>query len=233
MQRGSDQRNSSSHSSTQPAPPAAAMSFPHSAPAITAAALAAAHASAAPLAGPLNPATWSLDRGLYGGAIAAAIPKRFTDCSSVEHKHWTKQAAAALLARLLTRSSASVVCVASFSDFRQIPDHQEVWADADTDQSIIIELNSLDESVPDELAATSVELSAGRRGCDSSASVRLSLTLLSLSSVPTRVCSHYMQELSVANDALSSELISSGPILPAAMPGFESATTPRMPQLSW
>ena len=41
------------------------------------------------------------------------------------------------------------------SDFRQIPNHQEVWADADSDQSLIIELNSLDEDVPDEMAAAS------------------------------------------------------------------------------
>jgi len=40
------------------------------------------------------------------------------------------------------------------SKVRQIPDHQEVWADGDTDQSIIIELNSREEDVTDQQAAT-------------------------------------------------------------------------------
>lgn len=34
---------------------------------------------------------------------------------------------------------------------------QEVWADGETDQSIIIELNSLDEDVADADAASSVD----------------------------------------------------------------------------
>lgn len=132
------------------------MSFPLSAPAITAEALAAAHAAAAPLAGPLNAATWTMDRGLYGGAITAAIPKRFTDCRSGGNTNSAQERIRP--APPLLHAAGSLVCdccVCALSDFRQIPDHQEVWADADTDQSIIIELNSLDESVPDQLAARS------------------------------------------------------------------------------
>lgn len=37
--------------------------------------------------------------------------------------------------------------------FRQVPNHQEVFADADTGQSIIIEIVQLEEEVPDEQSA--------------------------------------------------------------------------------
>jgi hypothetical protein len=39
---------------------------------------------AAPLAGPLNPQTWT-QQPLYGGAITVAIPNRFIDCSQFRH----------------------------------------------------------------------------------------------------------------------------------------------------
>jgi len=126
-----------------------ALPNPASVPAVTAE---QATPSVAPLAGPINPITWE-ERPLYGGAITAAIPKRFNDCS----------------------------------DFRHIPDHQEVWADADTDQSVIIELNSLDDSVSDAEAAM-----------------------------------HYMRELAAANEAHSMQVVSTGVLEAAAMPGFDA-----------
>ena len=64
------------------------------------------------------------------------------------------------LSCLVDSVSSSAFC----SDFRQIPDHQEVWADADTDQSLIIELNSLDETVADEHAAASDTHAPSRTG---------------------------------------------------------------------
>lgn len=64
------------------------------------------------------------------------------------------------------------------SDFRQIPNHQEVWADADTDQSIIIELNSLDEEISDEEAAAHYQRDLGE------ANEALSLDVLQTGIIP-------------------------------------------------
>lgn len=36
------------------------------------------------------------------------------------------------------------------SNFREVPDHQEVWADANTDQSIIIEILAYEPTVTDD-----------------------------------------------------------------------------------
>jgi hypothetical protein len=42
-------------------------------------------------------------------------------------------------------------CFADISEVREVPNHQEVFADSDTDRSIIVELNSMAE-VPDNEA---------------------------------------------------------------------------------
>ena len=37
------------------------------------------------------------------------------------------------------------------SQFRQVPDHQEAFADSNTDSSIIIELNQMEKSISNEM----------------------------------------------------------------------------------
>lgn len=60
------------------------------------------------------------DRPLFGGAALCAIPPRFTDIRYI---------------------FVLIICVLVIfdSDFREVPDNQEVFADARADQSIIIE----------------------------------------------------------------------------------------------
>lgn len=130
-------------------------------------------------------------------------------------------------------------CADPLSDFRHIPDHQEVWADADTDQSIIIELNAWDDALTDEQAARSDTSKGASRGA-SERHIRLSsretidvtalhhCSLASYRRCPSSLRSHYMHELSSANDALSSELLSTGTLTAEAMPEFESVRTKQM-----
>ena len=40
------------------------------------------------------------------------------------------------------------------SQFRQVPDHQEVFADASTDQSVVVEIVQYDSDVSNERAST-------------------------------------------------------------------------------
>lgn len=120
------------------------------------------------LSGALNTATWT-ERGLYGGAIVACLPNRFEDCRSVPRDAEISQCDALtprVTCSCITHTSphpdhvSSLILLPPASNFRVIPDHQEVWADADTDQSIIIELNSYDETVADaDIAASETMMS--------------------------------------------------------------------------
>jgi hypothetical protein len=77
---------------------------------------------------------------LYGGAITVSIPERFTDISDFRYP----------------LNDTNLI------QFRQVPDHQEAFVDANTDQSrftttqrltntgIIIELNSMVSGTDDE-----------------------------------------------------------------------------------
>lgn len=97
---------------------------------------------------------WKL-RKLYGGALEAAVPSRFEDVRCGVWWVWVAVANSLLCVPFPGRNT---------SMFRQIPDHQEVFADADTDQSIIIELNSHQEDVDDDKALRWVSVLASSTG---------------------------------------------------------------------
>jgi hypothetical protein len=83
---------------------------------------------------------------LYGGALLLSMPERFADVRSAWRRKWafhhcSKQARRVLkllIARphALTPPPPHALC----SDARPVPDHQEVWADPDEDQSLVVEV---------------------------------------------------------------------------------------------
>ncbi|RKP11141.1 hypothetical protein THASP1DRAFT_27058 [Thamnocephalis sphaerospora] len=67
-------------------------------------------------------------RDLYGGALRAMVPERFVDIRQVDGRLVTLQ-------------------------LREVPDHQEVFADTETEESVIVELLELDTDVANEQCA--------------------------------------------------------------------------------
>ncbi len=71
------------------------------------------------------------ERALFGGAIVASVPSRFIDVRYFTH-----------LIQVIK------ILTIFYSNFREVPDNQEVLVDEKTDQSLIVELLSMDD-IPD------------------------------------------------------------------------------------
>ena len=82
-------------------------------------------------------------RELFGGAITSVLPSRFVDSRLFTLTH-TAQASSTYSVLSLTNAH---------SLFRQVPDAQEVFVDAATDQSLIIEILEREDSLASDAGA--------------------------------------------------------------------------------
>jgi hypothetical protein len=78
-------------------------------------------------------------RQLFGGALVASVPARFDDVRCAALKN--------------VANNIVLIFYYFSSDFRQVPDNQEVFSDPARDQSVIIELLQYEPTISDDQIA--------------------------------------------------------------------------------